>query len=140
MTRRRRTDDAPRPARRGFSLIEIMISMSLLAIVLSALAALSLRVSQRMRSNRIRTFRQAELVTQANRFSTMPYTELSSAAVDATITSGDFPHTRTVRRVNVAALTLDSIVITITPTNDATAKDSIAVVRVKPTYNPLAMP
>ena len=139
---KRHVPGRPRPVARrsGFSLIEIMIALTILAIVLSTLAGLSLRVSQRMRTNEVRTFRQAELSKQANRFAAMPFSELSAAAVNLTVDTGAFPHTRTIRRVNVSSLSLDSIVITITPRSATTLRDSIAVVRVNPPYNPLSMP
>jgi prepilin-type N-terminal cleavage/methylation domain-containing protein len=85
---------APRP-RRGVSLIEILVAMTLLVTVLGALSVLTTRTVKRSRDldrNSARTF---VLMQQSNRFSALPYDSIPSYAPRLdTITTGRYKYER----------------------------------------------
>jgi prepilin-type N-terminal cleavage/methylation domain-containing protein len=85
---------APRP-RRGVSLIEILVAMTLLVTVLGALSVLTTRTVKRSRDldrNSARTF---VLMQQANRFSALPYDSIPSYAPRLdTIVTGRYKYER----------------------------------------------
>ena len=70
-----------RPRRRsGVSLIEIMVSMTLLVTVLGALSVLTTRTVKRSRDLDIGSSRTFVLMLQSNRFSSLPYDSIPSYA------------------------------------------------------------
>lgn len=76
----RETPTTRRP--RGFSLVEVIVAMALLAVVMTLLATLAIAVGRRGRTNELVTKRNLVLSQQASRFHVMPLTSV------ATLTSG----------------------------------------------------
>lgn len=62
--------------RRGFSLIEVVVAMTLLVIVIGALSILATRTSERARRTDILAKRNYVLVQQLNRYSGLPFDTL----------------------------------------------------------------
>jgi prepilin-type N-terminal cleavage/methylation domain-containing protein len=124
--------------RRGFSLIEVIIAMTLLAIVLMSLAKMSLMVAVRGRGNDLVAKRTAVLQLEGNKLGALPYATLSTWPTSAqTLTLGDFTYKRRMAIANTGTNRY-SIKILITPMNDTTKKDSLTLDRTKPaTSTPL---
>jgi prepilin-type N-terminal cleavage/methylation domain-containing protein len=123
--------------RRGFSLIEIMISMTMLAIIMLTLAKLSVVVSTRGRSSSLVAKRTAVLQREMNKFGAMPYATLTSFSTsNYTTSAGDFIYTRRITRT-VSGNNRVSIKIVIVPSTDTTAKDSVSFERIRTANNPL---
>jgi len=77
-----------RRARRGFSLIEIMTAMTMLAIVLSSLAFLAGQASLRARQVSRNTFRTGLMSELTDRFQAMPFDTLDLYDVTDTVVAG----------------------------------------------------
>jgi prepilin-type N-terminal cleavage/methylation domain-containing protein len=124
--------------RKGFSLIEVIIAMTLLAIVLMSLAKMSLMVAVRGRGNDLVAKRTAVLQLEGNKLGALPYATLSTWPTSAqTLTLGDFTYKRRMAIANTGTNRY-SIKILITPMNDTTKKDSLTLDRTKPaTSTPL---
>jgi len=86
--------DAPR-ARRGISLVEIIVAMTMLVFVLGALSVLTTRTVKRSRDLDVGSARTFVLMQQSNRFSSLTYDSIPSYAprVD-TISTGRFFYER----------------------------------------------
>ena len=95
----------------GFSLLEVIVAMMLLVTVLSALATLSYRVSERGQGNDLTSKRTFALQREANRFGSMTFAELATQANGPTsMLLGDFEFTR---NLTVTASGADRYIITI---------------------------
>jgi prepilin-type N-terminal cleavage/methylation domain-containing protein len=122
----------PRGARAGFSLVEVMISMTILAIVLSSLAGLSFLVAKRGRTNSIVTKRNFALQQQANRLGAMSADALVAAGSGTkTMTVGDFTFTRAITITTVSTKRW-TIKVKVTPADDPTKADSVTFDRTRP--------
>jgi prepilin-type N-terminal cleavage/methylation domain-containing protein len=124
--------------RKGFSLIEVIIAMTLLAIVLMSLAKMSLMVAVRGRGNDLVAKRTAVLQLEGNKLGALPYSTLSTwSTTTQTLTLGDFTYKRRMAIANTSSNRY-SIKILIIPMNDTTKKDSLTLDRTKPaTSTPL---
>ncbi|MDB4907678.1 MAG: hypothetical protein JWO05_2462 [Gemmatimonadetes bacterium] len=125
--------------RRGFSLVEVMIAMTLLAIILTSLAKLQVLVSSRGTNNEISTMRNAKLNQLAAFWGGIPYDSLSKQTVGTTVfTTTDFPYTRRITRTASSNGKYYTITLVVVPTRDATKKDSVVITRSQATTaNPL---
>jgi prepilin-type N-terminal cleavage/methylation domain-containing protein len=118
--------------RAGFSLIEIIVAMVLMATVLSALAALSYRVTRRGEDNDLRAKRTFALQHEANRFGAMPFSELAAQTNGSEpIILGDFLFTRTLT-ITAVGTKRYTIKIVVEPDLDPQASDSLVFDRTKP--------
>jgi prepilin-type N-terminal cleavage/methylation domain-containing protein len=130
-----------RRRRRGFSLIEIMVAMTLLSIVLMSLARISFTVAARGRTNDIVAKRNAVLVQEANKFNAMTFANIRTfTKTNVDLEMGDFSFNRRVTfSPNPATATATEITIVITPALDPARKDSVIVNRVNPPGSPLCV-
>jgi prepilin-type N-terminal cleavage/methylation domain-containing protein len=122
--------------KRGFSLTEVIMAMTLLSVVLLSLAKMSFVLSQRSRANDTLAKRNAVLMQEANKFSAMPYASLAGFSNGSTtVTQGDFTFTRT---LTITANTdRKDVKIVITPSKEPTKKDSVTIYRTLPPGSPL---
>ena len=118
--------------RTGFSLIELMVAMSILSITLMSLAKFSTVIMLRARGNDLVTKRTAALQLEANKFAAVPYSTLSGwSTANKTFTRGDFTYTRRLT-ISAASSTRYTIKVVVIPSSDATRKDSITIDRTLP--------
>ncbi len=125
-----------RRAARGFSLIEIMVAMTILAITLAGFAGLTFQYLRRVRTLDGRVAELALMAEQAQRMTVLPWDSLDSRAGCTTIAGGSLPHTRCIGVTNVVA-GRKLIQIVVTPTNTALKPDTVLFHRVKPPYDAL---
>lgn len=132
-----RTPLLPRAARprRGVSLIEIIIAMTLLSLVMGALGLLSAKNAARGRSLDLVSARTFVLMQQANRFSVLPYDSIVSYAprID-TVIAGRYNYLRRVTYVQGVGSEYKTVKVLILPLADTTMRDSLLFVRAK-TYD-----
>ncbi len=83
----RHTPNGMARSRAGFSLAEIMVGMTLLAILVSSLAGLTFHVSRRMIEVSRGTGLNAAVSRDVNRFSVLPYDSLAAHAGCDSITA-----------------------------------------------------
>lgn len=117
---------------RGFSLVEVIISMSLLMIVMSSLAALTYTVTERGKANEMVTKRTFALQHETGRFTAIKFADLASQTSGSDVVLlGDFQFERvvTVTAVDSVRYTIKIVVI---PEFDPTRKDSVVFDRTKP--------
>jgi prepilin-type N-terminal cleavage/methylation domain-containing protein len=118
--------------RRGFSLIEVMIALTILSITLMSLARFSAVILLRGRGNALVAKRTAALQLESNKFAAVPYATLSTwSTADRTFTRGDFTYTRRLT-ITAATSTRYTIKIVVIPATDATRKDSVTLDRTLP--------
>jgi prepilin-type N-terminal cleavage/methylation domain-containing protein len=124
---------APRRfARPGFTLIEVIIALTLLSIVLVSLAKASTIVAVRGRDNGLAAKRTAALQLEANKFGAIPFSSISGWSTAATsFTLGDFTYTRqlTITAQGTNRYTINIVVV---PSTDTTRKDSVSLDRALP--------
>ena len=118
--------------RKGFSLIEVMVAMTVLSIVMMSLAKIGVAVAVKGRTNDLVAKRNAALQLEANKLGTVPFGSLGTwSTTTRTFTLGDFSYTRrtTISSMNMYRYVVKVVVI---PTLDATKKDSVMFDRTKP--------
>lgn len=124
-------------ARKGFSLIEVMVAMTVLSLVLLQLAKVTTALALRGRTSDLVAKRVASLQLEANKFGAVPYSRLANWSVaDQTITRGNFTYTRHLV-ITKMSNTRYSVKIVVTPTLDATKKDSVMIDRTQPPQSSL---
>jgi prepilin-type N-terminal cleavage/methylation domain-containing protein len=126
-------------ARRGFTLIEVLVALILLGVTLSSVAWLSVLVSSRGRRTDLAAQRAAALQQQVSWLGGIPFTRIDSVATGtSSVTAGSFSYTRKIR-ITSPATNRRTITIVITPTADQTMKDSVMFDRGNPPTNPLCV-
>jgi prepilin-type N-terminal cleavage/methylation domain-containing protein len=125
-------------AKAGFSLIEVLVALTLLSIILMSLARVTFQMAATGRTAEVVAKRNAALIEEANKYNAIPYAQLASVGA-TTLTFGDFKFQRTVTATVTGARTQIKIVIVpiiagvLTPTK----KDSVFVHRSNPPGSPL---
>jgi prepilin-type N-terminal cleavage/methylation domain-containing protein len=133
--------------RRGFSLIEIIVAMSMIGIAFTSLMALQIRVTQRQARISEQSARNAILMQEVNRVESMSYNSLATLLVSDTSFSTTFPYIRRYT-LNASATPTGTgqhpyTFVTIRVVPVSTPSDSVvAVVRrtYTPSINPLFTP
>jgi len=118
--------------RRGFSLIEVVVAMTILSIALVSLAKLATVIAVRGRDNDLLAHRTAALQLEANKFGAVPFSKLASwSTADQSFTRGGFTYTRklTITPVSSSRYTITIVVI---PSTDATRSQSVTLDRTLP--------
>ena len=125
--------------RRGFSLVEVLMAMTLLSIVLMSMAKMAFTVAAAGRNNDIVAKRNAVLVQEANKWNAMPFANLvTTATTTQAMTMGDFKFTRRLT-VTQNSATRRTIKIVIVPTLDPKRTDSVFVHRATAAGSPLCV-
>ena len=129
--------------KKGFSLVEVLVALTLLSIIFMGLARVSFQMAASARNNSTIAKRTAVIIQEANKFNAMSFASLSAfnnTSVD--LTYGDMKFQR---RVSVTAQQSMStrylVKIVITPyigtTLTTSLKDSTFVYRSNPPGSPL---
>jgi prepilin-type N-terminal cleavage/methylation domain-containing protein len=130
-----RAHGASRPGsasfRPGFSLIEVIVAMTLLTVVMIILANMSLAVGRRGRLNDLITKRNAALAQEAGRIGAMPFASVEALSNGTTnLLVGDFSFKR---RLVVSHTTNRSrITVVIEPVAGEFRADSVTFDRTRP--------
>ena len=119
-------------ARRGFSLVELIVAMTLFGVVMVMLGSLSLTVARRARTNELITKRNLALAQQAGRIEAMPFKDLASIANGTTqLLVGDFTFNRRFA-VTHPATNRYTIKIVIEPVSNEFSADSVTIDKTRP--------
>ena len=134
--------NAPRSARKGLSLIEVLVAVMILSIAMAFVGHISAGLTNFDRNNDVIAKRTFAMQQQANIIGAMQFTNLTTTALPATknFTLGDFNY---VRRVSLSttgsAATGQTTVLTITIVpqtgiaSDTLKQESLTMVRSAPT-------
>jgi prepilin-type N-terminal cleavage/methylation domain-containing protein len=118
--------------RDGFSLIEVIIAMSILAIVMILLATLAVAIGRRGRMNDLTTKRNLALGQQAGRLQAMPFVDvmqLTSGTSQMLI--GDFQFNRTFT-ITPTGSNRYTIKVVVWPIAGEFKADSVTIDRTRP--------
>lgn len=116
--------------RRGVSLIEVMVAVTLLGLIATVQTVATMRLAVQNRQAAVGVSRSTAITTAADFFATMPVGSIAANLPCTTLAMpANYPHTRcaTSTAVNAAVTRLR---IVITPTNTAFRADTVIVDRV----------
>ncbi len=124
--------DALAPARRGSTLIEIMIAMVLFALLATSHATLTLRYATRVKTVAVGSDRAAVLAAESARLSAVPFDSVSNRAGCVTVT-GRFPYTRCITVTTPTGQANQRTVrIVLTPAITGVKPDTLFMTRARP--------
>lgn len=116
----------------GFSLIEVIVAMALLAVVMIMLATMAIAVGRRGRLNDLTTKRNLALAQQAGRLEALPFPDVMLLTTGTTqLLVGDFNFNRRLT-VTPTGTTRYTIKIVVAPIASEFRPDSVTVVRTRP--------
>jgi prepilin-type N-terminal cleavage/methylation domain-containing protein len=119
-------------ARAGFSLIEVIVAMTMLSVVMLSMGSMVTKIAVRGRGNDVVAKRNSTLVLEANKFGSMPFATLKTfPTTNVTVTRGNFTYTRRLT-VFMVANNRYGVKIVVVPASDATKKDSVMFERTLP--------
>ncbi|OLB17729.1 MAG: hypothetical protein AUH12_03870 [Gemmatimonadetes bacterium 13_2_20CM_69_8] len=123
----------------GFSLVELLVAITLLSLVLVSVAQLNVALARRFYALSGGAARSAVVAQQVNQFTAMPFDSLKSKSGTITVNQPPLPYTR---KVTVDSLSpkLRRVTIVITPLNSVFAPDTLVLQRSKPGNNPFKTP
>jgi hypothetical protein len=116
----------------GFVLMEIVVAMTLLALILTPLAAMVYSVTGRSHRITGNSYRNAVLLDEVNYLESVPYDSLAVGTTTATVAGWPYPHTRTVVVSEIWTrqnLKLKSVRLVITPVNKLYRPDTVVFLR-----------
>jgi prepilin-type N-terminal cleavage/methylation domain-containing protein len=123
----------------GFSLVEVVVAMVLLAVVVMSLGVLSTYTAQRAVALTNGSGRQAFALRETNRLAAMPYDSLPNAVGCDTLTTGQLSYNRCITVDQGARYRLVTIIVT--PTKAGTYADTVVFRRsTDVSSNPLNLP
>lgn len=104
---------------RGFTLIEVMVSMTILAVGILILSSLLLRSSRTAEAASAVSYQTAILAAELGRYDAIPFTQLAAGTTCTTVTASPLPHEQCVTITNVSA-NVRQVKVKITPTGPTT--------------------
>ncbi len=126
-------------SRRGFSLIEIMVAMTMFSIVMLSLAKVITALATRGQTNDLVAKRNAALQLEANKFGGVSYSSLGGwSTADKVITLGNFTYTRKLT-ITQSATNRYTIKIIVVPSLNTAKKDSVVLDRTQPPSSALCV-
>jgi prepilin-type N-terminal cleavage/methylation domain-containing protein len=118
--------------RRGVSLIEVMVAVTLLGLLATVHTVVTMRYAVRNRVAAIGVNRAAAISNATDLFTTMPFSAIATNTGCVTITTpATYAHTRCVTTTAVTGA-VTRVQIIITPTNTAFRPDTVTVDRSQP--------
>jgi hypothetical protein len=131
------TKKARRPrrlgARRGgFILMEVVVAMTLLALIMTPLAAMVFKITARSHRSVGNTYRNAVIMKEVNLLEALPYDNLATGTTTTPVADAVYPYTK---QVTIAQyyerwmLKGKSVVLVITPTNVLYKPDTTIFIR-----------
>jgi prepilin-type N-terminal cleavage/methylation domain-containing protein len=116
------------PNRGGFTLVEVMVSMTLLSVASLALGTLLFRAAREANATSAASYRTATLSGEAGRVGALPFDLLAAGTSCVTVTAGQFPHSKCTTVSNVSAK-VKQIVIVVAPSSHTLRPDTTVITR-----------
>jgi prepilin-type N-terminal cleavage/methylation domain-containing protein len=101
----------------GFTLIEVLVSITILALSTLALATLLARSSRQATAAATSVYQTAALTEEVGRLGAMPFSLLAAGTTCVTVTAHPLPHTRC-STVTVVSAKQKTVMVKITPTGN----------------------
>ena len=121
-----------RGRRGGFILMEVIVAMTLLALIMTPLAAMVFKITARNHRTVGNTYRNAVAMHQVNYLEAIPYDSLAVGTTTATVTAKPYPHTMQTTVAEYYSkwqLKAKRVTLVITPTNAVYKPDTIVFIR-----------
>jgi prepilin-type N-terminal cleavage/methylation domain-containing protein len=108
----------------GFTLIEVMVSITILAIGILILGGLLARSSRAAEGVSSISYQTSIMAASVGRFDALPFTQLAAGTTCTTETAAPFPHTLCTT-VSTISAKVKQVKIVVTPANAQTPPDSV---------------
>lgn len=136
-TRMRRTRHGMMSRRRGgkrrsFILMEVIVAMTLLALIMTPLAAMVFKITARSHRSIGNTYRNAVVMQEINLLESLAYDSLPAGTTTTVVTAKPYPYTKTVTVAQYYQkwqLRGKTVLLIITPTNPLYRPDTIKFIR-----------
>jgi prepilin-type N-terminal cleavage/methylation domain-containing protein len=100
---------------RGFTLIEVMVSLTIVSVGVLALGGLLIRSIRSAEAASAVSYQTTTLATEAGRLDALPFALLAAGTTCQTVTAMPFPHTQCTTITNLSAK-LREVKVVVTPT------------------------
>jgi prepilin-type N-terminal cleavage/methylation domain-containing protein len=128
-----------RAKERGFTLIEVLISITILSVGTLALATLLARSSRQASVVSMNVYETAALSEEVGRLGALPFSSLAAGTTCVTFTAAPFPYTRCSTITTVSAKVM-RVKVKVTPTATSLSADSTMFERSTSIIPPLNTP
>jgi prepilin-type N-terminal cleavage/methylation domain-containing protein len=127
-------------ARRGFAVIEIMVSMIVMSIGLLGVAGMTVAASRRATVISVQSTRDGIVLQELNRLAALPYDSLASRAGCTTVASTTLPYSRCITVTDITGGSgYKRVELIVSPTTAYARADTVYLNRAKGApKNPLA--
>jgi prepilin-type N-terminal cleavage/methylation domain-containing protein len=123
--------------RRGMTLIEVAVALTVFAIITVSVASFTAQVAKGSRINGIASVRAGVLAGQVNRLEVLPYDTLPSRAGCVTVSTSPLPRSECIT-VEDVAVGRRRVTFILRPNNTALRPDTVILIRSRPrAYHPL---
>ncbi len=137
VTRARIGDDrAVTRARTGAGLIEVLLAITIFALIATSHAAVTLRYATRVKDVKTGATRSAVLQEKIVRLASVPFDSLPGRSGCVTTSTGDLPNTSCITITDVSTVKR-TVRLVFTPTRSTIKPDTIFMTRTKSAANPL---
>jgi prepilin-type N-terminal cleavage/methylation domain-containing protein len=134
---RRRTGPGNAALRRGITLIEVVVALTIFAMVTAGIAGFTTQVASGSRINSLASVRAGALAAQINRLEVLPYDTLPTRVGCTSISTGLVPRTECVAVQDIVA-GRRQVTFILRPNNTALRPDTVILERTRPRqYHPL---
>lgn len=121
---------AAAPPSRGFTLMEVLVALSILTAGAAVMVAPLLRYSQRMDGIGLAQLRNGVIAQQVGRLTALPFDSLASRAGCTSISRSPLPHTRCVTLTAISARQ-SRVTLIVTPVSSLISPDTVVFDRAK---------
>jgi hypothetical protein len=121
-----------RRKRSGFILMEVIVAMTLLALIMTPLAAMVYKITARSHRSIGNTYRNAVVMEEVNLLESLPYDNLPNGTTTTTVTSKPYPYTMTITIAQYYQkwqLKGKSVQLILTPANPLYRPDTVKFIR-----------
>ena len=123
--------------RRGITLIEVVVALTIFAMVTVGIAGFTTQVARGSRINSLASVRAGALAAQINRLEVLPYDTLPTRVGCTSISAGLVPRTECVAVQDIVA-GRRQVTFILRPNNTALRPDTVILERTRPRqYHPL---
>ena len=122
--------------RRGSGLIEVLLAITIFALIATSHAAVTLRYATRIKDVKTGATRSAVLQEKIVRLAAVPFDSLPGRAGCITITTTDLPNTSCITITDVSTVKR-TVMLVFRPTSSTMMPDTIFMTRTKSSSNPL---
>ena len=132
----RSTQEEPRKSLRarrgGFILMEVIVAMTLLALIMTPLAAMVFKITARSHRSIGNTYRNAVVMKEVNLLESLAYDSLAAGTTTTTVSTEPYPYTKTLTIAQYYSrfmLKGKTVQLVITPANPLYRPDTVKFIR-----------